>query len=261
MSKKRMPTSNGVPGVADLADTGVAVIVPEPDQTVTPVFMDLQLPSLSFRRVVLRVHGMSPLITHKWSDKALRMIEEKQSGAARQKKEPRDPEQEFRDAIYLLPDGSHGVPAAAFKKAVVGAATHVDGITKTFLRTSFHVLGDAVVPIGGKDGELRPTDLIRLQGSEPVMRTDMVRIGGISKTADVRYRPEYASWWCDVTVRLNSRSITLPQLVYLFNLAGFGYGLCEWRPEKDGMHGMFQVTHVTDLGEEELVIGGLEGIS
>lgn len=208
----------------------------------------LEIPPLEIKTVRLRIVGESPLMTHKWSEKATRQMEDDQQQKARQRKAAKVPEQEFQAAIYRLPDGTAGLPAAAFKKAIVTAATHVDGITKTFLRTAFHVIGAAVVPVNGKAGELRPTDLVRIDGSDPVMRTDMVRIGTMTKTADVRYRPEWAEWACDVTVRYNARSLSLEQLVHLFNLAGFGVGVGEWRPERDGMHGLFHVESVEEVG-------------
>lgn len=212
---------------------------------------ELSIPEIKIRRVVLRVVCNTPLMTHQWSSKAFRQMEEKQQQRAEadQKKAPKVPEEDFEAAIYRLPDGSPGIPARAFKKAVVAAATQLDGVTKVFLRGAFHVIGDAVASVNGEQGELRPTDLIRIHGGDPTMRTDMVRVGGISKTADIRYRPEWGTWYCDVPVLLNVQSLSIERLVHLFNLAGFAVGVGEWRPEKDGMHGMFRVESVDDQGE------------
>jgi hypothetical protein len=197
------------------------------------------------QRVVLRIQGNSPLMTHAWSTKAVRQMEDSQQQKVKDgKRPPKDPDAEFEGAIYRMPDGSCGIPARSFKKAVVGAATQVDGLHKTFLRGAFHVIGEAVAPVNGPEGELRPTDLIRIQGDDPIMRTDMVRLSGIGRQPDVRYRPEWGSWFCDVPVLFNAKSISVEQLVTLFALAGFAVGVGEWRPERDGMHGMFQVTEV-----------------
>lgn len=205
----------------------------------------LVIQPLEVRTARFRIIGSGPLMTHQWDAKQIRQIEAKQAGEEpTAKKIARDPEAEYVASFYRLPDGRPGIPARAFKKAIITAATHVDGLTKTYLRTAFHCLGDAVSMSSGREGELRPTDLIAIEGSEPEMRTDMVRVGGMSKSADVRYRPEWGAWSCWVTVRYNARSITVKRLTELFNLAGFGVGVGEWRPEKDGMHGMFEVGEV-----------------
>ena len=92
----------------------------------------------------------------------------------------------------------------------------------TELRGSFHIEGE-LVEIKGK----------------PNMREDMVRIG--MGTADIRYRPEFKEWSVTLPLRYNADKISLDQIVNMFNLAGFGVGVGEWRPEKDGTHGMFHV--------------------
>lgn len=208
---------------------------------------ELRVPELHTRTVKVRVVGTSPLMTHCWSAKAIREMEDKQQGEIKQGKEPKDPQADYEAAMYRLPDGTYGVPARAFKKAMVSAAGQVPHLTKTLARTVFHVLGDAVADVNGPNGELRPTDLIRIHEGLPRMRTDMVRVGTISKSADVRYRPEYATWACDVTIWYNADSISLEWLVYLLRLAGFGIGVGEWRPEKGGMHGMWEVDSVQEV--------------
>lgn len=60
-------------------------------------------------------------------------------------------------------------------------------------------------------------------------------------TADIRYRPEFKHWRVKLPIKYNADKISLEQLVNLFNLAGFGVGVGEWRPEKDGQYGMFHV--------------------
>jgi len=77
------------------------------------------------------------------------------------------------------------------------------------------------------------------------MREDTVRVG--MGTADLRYRPEFKEWAVNLIIRLNTRSMTLEQLIHLFNQAGFSVGVGEWRPEKDGRNGMFHVAGVQEV--------------
>lgn len=185
----------------------------------------IEVPALALRVVTLQIVGDSPLIMHKWSDKAREMISGKQQGEAVQKNIARDPQQEFEESMYRFPDGRYGFPSVAFKAAAVDAATQVKGLTKTYLRGAFHTQGELTEIVG-----------------EPRMREDMVRIG--MGTADIRWRAEFPEWSAPLRVRFNENSITIAQLVHLFNAAGFSCGLGEWRPQKDGSYGMFHVEEV-----------------
>ena len=73
------------------------------------------------------------------------------------------------------------------------------------------------------------------------MREDMVQIGGMSKVADIRYRPEFKTWSTTLTIRYNRNAITPEQIANLLNYGGFSNGVGEWRPSRDGSHGTFHV--------------------
>lgn len=188
----------------------------------------ISIPPIEIKTYLLRIVGDSPLICHAWSKKAKQEMLDKQMGKARGKKEPKNPEQDYYEAFYRLEDGTPGFPTIAFKAAAVNAATQVSGLTKVFLRGAFHTVGE----------------LVAIEG-EPQMREDMVRIA--MGTADIRYRPEFTQWAVNLPVRVNSRSMTLEQLIHLFNQAGFSAGVGEWRPEKDGQNGMFHVEGVEEI--------------
>lgn len=186
----------------------------------------IQLPVLRQRNTVIRVVGTSSLITHPFSKKAMGDIERKQKGNAKAAKhDARNPDQEYHDSLYIREDGAYGFPAIGFKGAVVTAANDA-GIQKVLARRAFHVVGG---------------ELIKIEG-EPSMRIDRVTIG--MGTTDLRYRAEFKQWAADVPVTLNEGVISLEQLVNLFRIAGFGVGIGEWRPERDGIHGTWEVEGV-----------------
>lgn len=180
------------------------------------------LPKMDVRTMTIRLVGDSPLISHAWSAKAKKEMLDKQMKRAKTAKEAKDPERDFEESLYRLPDGTCGFPAVAFKTAAVDACSHIDGITKVVARGAFHIVGD-MVPIEG----------------EPKPREDMVRVG--MGTADIRYRGEFREWACDIKVRYNAAVISDEQVVNLFNTAGFAIGVGEWRPQRDGSYGMFHV--------------------
>lgn len=199
------------------------------------------IPAINIKRATITIVGDSPLIVHKWSEKARKEILDKQMKKAKTKgHDAKDPVADFIDSLYWL-DGEpeqkdeagfteaiqngarFGFPATAVKAAAV-AAGYRSGVTKdkVSMNAAFHV-----------DGEY-----IEVQGV-PEMREDMVRVG--MGTADIRYRGEFKSWHSTFEVKYNASAISLEQLVNLFNLGGFACGLGEWRPEKGGAFGMFHV--------------------
>lgn len=138
-----------------------------------------------------------------------------------QSKLAKDPEQDYLDSLYIHPDGGYGFPSIGVKAAAVSAARWADA-KMTELRGAFHI----------------PGELVKING-EPRPREDMVRVG--MGTADIRYRGEFPEWSTDIAVIANARAISVEQIVNLFNIAGFGVGIGEWRPEKDGQFGRFHV--------------------
>jgi len=171
--------------------------------------------------LTIEVVGTSPLICHRWSDGTKKSILDKQTKKATQAKQARDPDQDYEDSLYRLSDGGYGFPSVAFKAAAVRAGTYAD-MKMTFLRGAFHVSGELVPLVG-----------------EPSMREDMVRLQG--RVADIRFRGQFKEWCAYVPVQVNTSALSIEQLANLFVLAGFAVGVGEWRPERNGQYGRFEV--------------------
>lgn len=189
---------------------------------VTPT-KPIVLPELQLGIIEVPIVGTSPLVVHRFGPKARLEILNKQMGKASAGREVKNPEQDFKESLYLLPDGRTGFPMIAFKCAAVTACTSLGkSITKVMARQAFHMVGEYAV-----------------LDSEPKMREDVVRLptGG----TDIRFRGEYFPWSTVLTVRFNRRVLTEDQIVNLINIAGFAVGVGEWRPEKDGLFGTFVV--------------------
>jgi hypothetical protein len=204
-----------------------------------------ELPPLDLRIMEVTIIGDESLIVHAWSKKAKGEMLAKQMKKAKPAKEAKDPLQDFRESLYPMPNGGYGFPSVAFKAAAVSAATSTGGVTKVAARQAFHVLGEGVDVEGAFDGTKARMNLVRLQSPEPRMREDMVRVG--MGTADLRYRGEFWPWSAKILVRYNANVLSEAQILNLINAAGFGVGVGEWRPEKDGMSGLFHVATEADL--------------
>jgi hypothetical protein len=180
---------------------------------------------LRIERADVPIVGVTELISHAWSDKAKRMMLDKQMGNPVQKKVGKDPEADYEAAFYRLADGRPGMPASAFKAAIVGACRLFKGLPMTQIKTAIRVDGD-LIPIEG----------------EPRMREDMVRLA--TGVADIRYRPGFPQWRAVLPITYVSSIVTLDQVINLVDAAGLG-GVGEWRPSAprsfSGTFGCFRV--------------------
>jgi len=102
-------------------------------------------------------------------------------------------------------------------------------MTKVAARQAFHVDGEYAV----------------IEGDEPTMREDMVRVG--MGTADIRYRGEFRNWWTTIDIKYNANVLSAEQILNLMQTAGFAVGVGEWRPERDGQYGRFHVATAAEM--------------
>ena len=211
----------------------------------------IELPRLDIGLMEVTLIGDSPLIVHAWSHKAKMEMLGKQMKKPKGAKEAKDPKADFDASMYRLSDGGYGFPSVAFKSAAVTAGTSVAGVTKVSIRQAFHVLGEDADIAGAFDGSKSRVNLARIVGS-PQMREDMVRVG--MGTADIRYRAEFPDWHARVLVRYNRNVLSESQILNLLNVSGFAVGVGEWRPEKDGMYGMYHVATETEIAKLEAAL-------
>lgn len=182
---------------------------------------------VAIEQATITIESLTPMIQHRWSDSARETMKAKKMGKKTKDREPCDPEQEFNDATYRTEAGEYGVPMMAVKNAIIGAAHKDLGVEKTLVRKSLFL-------------ECRdPGKIIPIRCDTPFMREDTVRVG--MKSADLRYRPEFPSWECDLHIKYDSANLTIEDIVNLVNRAGFGVGIGDWRPEKGGEFGRFGV--------------------
>ena len=207
----------------------------------------IEIKPINIVTTTVRIAGDTPLIMHRWSEKAKRMILEKQMKKTKSSaKEAKNPIEDFIESIYWMEgkpseyteeafdeacrNGARfGFPVTAIKQATISSA-YRNGITKDMasLRGAFFIAGEG-------------SDLLaEVKGCTPTMREDMVRVG--MGVADIRFRGEFANWYMDLQVSYNANgAYTLDQIINLINVGGFSCGIGEWRPEKDGNYGMYHV--------------------
>lgn len=177
----------------------------------------------------VKIKSTAPLIVHQFSQKAIKMIEDKQQGKAKNKKhDERVPADDYLNSLYCFKEGNPsktGFPAVGFKAAMVRGAKQIGLVMKDVQCAMF---------VRGTDS----SELVEIEGNHR-MRTDMVRLP--TGSADVRYRGEYPQWTATLPIEYNSGMISTEQVLSLVKAAGFAAGIGEWRPEKSrtGSYGTF----------------------
>lgn len=201
-------------------------------QATVPAAKQVQIPQLRRVFIEARIKGVTPLICHRYSETNLQSMQDAQGGAAKTKKPPRDPEREFQEAQYHLPNGDHGFPAIGIKKSMVLAGQRFADEKGTELYGALTI----------------PGEYLAIESpNPPKMRTDRVVLSGASRTASIAYRPEYWPWEIAVPISFNATFISLDQVINLLSIAGFSVGIGDWRVDKKGNFGTWEVVDVREI--------------
>lgn len=221
----------------------------------TQVQNSINIKPINIDTVPITIVGTTPLIVHAWSDKAKKMILDKQTGKkVGAKHEIKVPYNDFINSLYWLTlkplegatdeeaeqafnncvaaGAKFGFPTTGIKQSIISGAYRAGlDVKQTELRGTFFLKGTT---------DASTVDMAEIVGPAPVIREDMVRVGGMSKSADVRYRGEFKQWEIPLLLEYNrDGKYSLEQILNMIGFGGFCCGIGEWRPEKDGQNGMY----------------------
>lgn len=192
----------------------------------------------------LKISGISDLIVKQMSEKTAEALVNKQGKRSPKAKEARDPHQDFVDSLYVMPGSKpagekgakYGFPASGLKKSVQTAAGRFlkDGNTLNGM-----IVAGSLFVLPSEPG----SDFVRIihPVNDPYMRSDQGRNPN-SGGAVVIHRGAFAKWSMEFMVRYNESVLSIEQVATLFMWAGFSVGIGEWRPEKGGTYGQYEVS-------------------
>lgn len=215
----------------------------------------VRVPKLKILKTGIVLIGDNPVIVHNWSKKAEKQLLDGMTGEPSAGKEPKDPVAEFFGSLYVNESGEYCIPAVNFKAAAVSASNDVE-LVMTEMRRAFHVNGELVKidapPLAAKHftewDEKYKGKLAKAHKQGASMRRDFVRLP--NGRTDIRFRACFPIWSVQLEVKYNEAVISIGQLIGLFEAAGFGCGVCEWRPSspkvKSGSFGTWHVSRGTD---------------
>lgn len=172
--------------------------------------------------------GLSQIVHHNWDEKAKQTLRDKHAGKKTKNRAARDPAAEFEAAKYKTKDGKDGIHGMAFKKSLISAAHKDLGIEKTLVRKAiFLVTND-------------PNQVLPMKCKKPINYEKPVRVG--QGQTDLRYRPMYKEGWeVEIELEIDGDLLKPDDVLALVDRAGFGVGIGEGRPEKDGEFGRYEV--------------------
>ena len=192
----------------------------------------ITIPEVRPEVIHLRIVGLSPLLTDRFGEDKIDLIERKQTGEHSSGRKPRNPTEEYESSKYRVKLGGKlvdCVPSMMFKGAMVQAAPYCDGLNMKLIK-------GAVFPIE----EFTPLKfkLVRMHRS-------MGKNAGVSAGRIPRYRAEYVEWSCTLSLRFDPSALSKQNIAGLLNLAGTRIGIGNWRPQSGrsgGFHGMYRVS-------------------
>lgn len=191
----------------------------------------------------IEIEGITPLIVHNFSEKSKRQMLRKQMKVAPETgREAKNPEENFRNSLYVLPGkekmkddsvGKYYVPGISFKHAAVDGCRYIDAKELNMTRAKgLFFIEDIPGPV--------------IKFSSLVMREDYVK--NETKVADIRHRGEFQNWSVDLNISFNQNTVNLDQIVTMLNAGGYHCGIGEWRPSapkgRPGIYGRFRVVGV-----------------
>lgn len=187
----------------------------------------------NMQTAVIEIEGTAPYCQNKFSEKAReQMVATQKAGStARGKKvrEPKDFQANFRNAQHVAREGWVGIPAPAFRNAMISAC-RILGFPMTRAKLAVFVLADGI-----DEGDMSP--LVKITKGEPHYHEGYVR--NETGVVDIRARPMWNEGWrATVRVRFDGDMFTPEDVMNLMARAGEQVGVGEGRPDSKKSAGM-----------------------
>jgi len=177
------------------------------------------------RSAVFNIRGTAPYVQARFSGKAMQAMMSKMALGSQQAKKgrekpARDFDEDYKNAMHISVDGWCGIPAGAFRQAMISACRLV-GYKMTIAKLSVFVQADGFDKIDG-------IPLIKLDGKPE--RIDMA-VRNATGVADIRIRPMWRQWGATVKVNYDADQFSQQDVANLMLRVGKQVGIGEGRPD------------------------------
>lgn len=195
--------------------TALKAVKETPKQTV-------QIAAPRLRTAEFKLIGTSPFVQLRFSQKSMNAMMDKMKGGSQSKgkkiREARDFHDDFIQAQHISTDGWTGIPAGAFRSAMISACRLV-GFKMTLAKLSVFVESDGIDKVDG-------VPLVKIIG-KPEPNTMAVR--NATGVADIRCRPMWREWSVKLRVKYDEDQFSLTDVSNLLSRVGQQVGLGEGR--------------------------------
>lgn len=178
----------------------------------------------NIQTAVFKIKGTAPMVQARFSAKAMQAMKEKHlaGSTARKsnKKEARDFESDYEGAFHLSNEGWQGIPASAFRAAMISACRLV-GFKMTVAKLSVFIEADGIDKVDG-------IPLVRFEGEPEYTELAVRNATGVT---DIRVRPMWREWSATLRVKYDADQFTAADVTNLLARVGMQVGIGEGRPD------------------------------
>lgn len=181
--------------------------------------------------IQVQIQGTQPLLQHRFSEDA-----EAAQSTRKQLIKSETPREAAQKVAYIAPDGTHYFPGAAISRAIREAGSnHKSRGSRKSLKfvvpSALRVPHDTIQLVNG-DGKTPIRDFE--VDSRPVVIPS-------TKGRVMRHRPRHDKWGAIFTLCIDETILPLDVIHQLLTEAGTQLGIGDFRPEKGGPFGTFQI--------------------
>src|SRR5215510_4386196 len=178
-----------------------------------------------------RIRGTEPYMQCRFSQKAIHKIQEThkqgQQGRSRRTREARDFDDDYVQAMHRFADGTCGIPAPAFRNALISTCRLV-GFKMTIAKLSIFTESDGLDVVDG-------TPLVKIDGTpEP----SLLPVRNATGVIDLRMRPLWREWAATLKIKFDLDQFSVDDITNLLIRAGRQVGIGEGRPDSRDSNGL-----------------------
>ncbi len=225
-----MATTNGTikaPRISKAAMDAAQAVVDAPKGTTVVV----KAPNIM--RAEFRLVGTAPLVMNKFSAKAFNQMRATQEAGEtaknKKKREPKDFDKCYEDAMRISHEGWHGIHAGGFRNALISACK-ICGFPMTRAKLSLFVMA-----AGFDKDDSQP--LVKITRGKPTKFEMPVR--NDNGSCDIRARPLWQPGWeCNLRIQWDGDQFKVEDITNLLMRVGLQVGIGEGRPDSSNSNGM-----------------------
>lgn len=184
-----------------------------------------------FKTVEFVITGTSPYVQARFSEKSRNLMMDKMragsQASARKTREARDFDADCKAALHVSTEGWIGIPASAFRAAMISACRLVK-FKMTFAKLSVFVEADGFDEVDG-------IPLVKINGD---WEQTIMHARNQTGVTDIRVRPMWRDWSANLRIRIDEDQFSVQDVANLLLRAGQQVGIGEGRPDSRESYGL-----------------------